>query len=263
MMRISHRLRLGRTGVIALGCGLVAWAVAGWSPPKFAFGRPRDGGCDPKACVKEAATAMKAFRNAHGAYASEWRLLDFDRFDRPTQQNIEWWQPSGHDVVYKIVAADRDHFLIQALNWDDRPIAEIRDGMAEPVDLPGANAPLARLNPDVPEPRQFLPVAAAAMDAFRRKEMSYATRWDLLEVAFSAIPYHIYNEDVRPAWYGDNQWRPRGCEYTYKIVSADKEHFLIQAYRWNNVAEYEIREGLAEAKSVQKAGPLAGRGTRN
>ena len=204
-----------------------------------------------------AAEAMKAYHDQHGEYAREWRLLDFDRFDRPKQVNKEFWQPSRCQYVYQIVLADQNHFLIQALGWEDKPVYEIRDGMRKPTALPGAEVKLAKFNPDVPEPKLFLPVAAAAMKAYQDKNQEYSTHWRSLKITYSAIPYHTYDLNIRPDENNNETWRPRGCDYYYRIVPTQSDHFLIQAIGRTDTVEYEIRDGMTEARFLQEPAPLA------
>ena len=205
-----------------------------------------------------AAKAMNVYRDHHGEYPREWRSLDinFKQNDRPTQQNKNLWQPKGCEYVYQIVSADKEHFLIQALGWEDKPVYEIRDGMKELKALPGAHVKPAKLNPDVPEPKLFLPAAAAAMKAQYGKERQYPSKWNYLEITYAAIPHHIYDRNVRPGEYNTEYWRPRGCDYTYRLSSFDKHHFLIQAIGKMSKVEYEIRDGMTEAQFIQEPGPL-------
>ena len=209
---------------------------------------------EPLAFLPTAARAMEDFRGRHGVYSAEWRSLSllFRRDDWPTQQNKELWQPKGSEYVYRIAVADKDHFLIQALGRQDKPFYEIGDGMAVPRALPGAGVKLAKINPDVPEPKLFLPIAAAAMKARRDRDGRYPTQWRQLEITYSAIPHEIYDQHVRPGDSEKEMWMPRGCDYVYKIARVAPGHFLIQAINESSEVEYEIRDGMAEAVEVAK-----------
>ncbi len=199
-----------------------------------------------------AAEAMKAHHDRHGEYPREWRQLSVNWYGWPTLQNRDLWQPKNCQFVYKIVAADRDHFLIQALGWEDRPIAEIREGMKKPMDLPGAEIKLKKLDADTPEPKLFLPVAAAAMRAARENgALRYPAEWKLLKITYSAIPYRTYSLGIHPNESDTEDWRPRGCRYRYVITQADRDHFLIEAKGRAGTVEYEIRDGMTEAKFLR------------
>ncbi len=206
---------------------------------------------------------MKKYHDQHGEYPREWRLLNFVYgYKRPKQQDKELYQDPIEDFVYKIVAADRDHFLIQALAWDDQVAYEIRDGMKEAVVLPGAAKP-PRLHPEMPEPAHFLPVAAAAIRAYHDKYQKYPTAWNKVEIAYSAVAFRPYNLDVHPRENETDRWRPRGCQYVYRIVPQPDDHFLIQSEDKFQKVEYEIRDGITKAKFVQGVGPVADRRIRN
>jgi hypothetical protein len=196
---------------------------------------------------------MQKYHDHHGEYANEWRLLDFEyNNERPKQQNKELFQDAHYDYVYKIVSADRDHFLIQALAWDDQVAYEIRDGMKKAVRLPGADEP-PRLHPEMPEPAHFLPVAAAAMRVYHDKYKKYPAEWDKLEITYSAVAFRPYNLHVHTQANEGDVWRPRGCHYVYRIVQQPDDHFLIQAETDSIGGEikYEIRDGMKEAKCLK------------
>ncbi len=199
---------------------------------------------------------MQKYHDQHGEYAREWRLLDFEyNYDRPKQQNRELFQDARSDFVYKIASADRNHFLIQALAWDDQVAYEIRDGMKKAIVLPGADQP-PRLHPEMPEPAHFLPVAAAALRAYHAKYKKYPEQWDKVEIAYSAVAFRPYNLHVHPQADDRDLWRPRGCQYVYRIVPQPDDHFLIQAETdaFKEEVEYEIRDGMKEAKSLKSPG---------
>jgi hypothetical protein len=207
-----------------------------------------------------AAKAMKVYRESHGEYSREWRLLDitfamggyytYETDVRPWQQNKEFWQPRDCKLVYQIVSADKDHFLIQALGWEDKPVYEIRDSMDKPKSLPEAEKELPKLNASVPEPKQFLSIAANAMRAYRAEHGTFTSEWRQLTITFSAIPYHIYDFDIRPREFDRQEWQPRGCKFIYQINSSNKDHFLIQAIDKYHRICFDINESMKEPKVI-------------
>ncbi len=207
---------------------------------------------EPMIFLPAAAQAMKAYKQQHREYSSQWRLMEmlFRRDDWPTQQNKELWQPRGFEYVYRIASADRDHFLIQALGRDDEPCYEITDGMNVPRALPAAAVKPIRIHPDIAEPRLFLPIAAASMNASCREDGRYPSRWNNLRITFSAIPYRIYDLNIRPGDSHKETWMPRGCEYAYRIAPGDGRHFLIQALNERHEVEYQIRDGMLQAEAL-------------
>ncbi len=101
-----------------------------------------------------------------------------------------------------------------------------------------------------PEPVLFLELAVGRMEEYTRKHGEYAKEWYLLDFDFVNGPYYTTDSDIRATRKDGNRWCPKQCKYTYEIVSADKEHFLIQAKNRDNLVEYEIEQGSKEPKKV-------------
>lgn len=220
-----------------------------------------DGSPEQNLFLPAAAEAMQAFREKHGHYPEEWRQLDITfamygsyRYEadvRPGQQNKELWQPRGCDYTYKIAAADRDHFRIQALGWDDEPVYEIRDGLKEPKPLSASGLKLTKTNLTAPEPELFLAAAAASMSDYRKKQGTFSREWRQLEIVYSAVPYRPYSKNIRPNENDVDVWRPRGCDFYYRIAEAGKDNYLIQAINNDGQVRFELRDGEIKVKGAR------------
>jgi hypothetical protein len=101
-----------------------------------------------------------------------------------------------------------------------------------------------------PEPVLFLELAASSMENYRSKHAEYADKWYLLDFDFVNGPYYKTDPGIRATREDGNRWQPKLCQYTYEIVSADKDKFLIQAKNTNNLVEYEMTQGMEEPKKV-------------
>ncbi|OQW91962.1 MAG: hypothetical protein BWK78_03105 [Thiotrichaceae bacterium IS1] len=101
---------------------------------------------EPILFLLEAADAMEEYRKQHTEYAKEWHLLDItfangpyhlgDPGTQPAVDDKDRWHPKDCDFTYWIASADKNHFLIQAVNEDNRAMYEIRSGMETPKKLP-------------------------------------------------------------------------------------------------------------------------------
>ncbi len=92
--------------------------------------------------LPNAAEEMAKYHKKHGEYPKQWHLLGFDfsftpyRTDDPEvypkKEYGDRWRPRDCQYTYVIKEAGKEHFLIQALNKDDRAEWEIRDGQEKP-----------------------------------------------------------------------------------------------------------------------------------
>jgi hypothetical protein len=96
----------------------------------------------------------------------------------------------------------------------------------------------------------FLSLAADAMKEYRAKRGEYPKEWHLLDFTFGYGPYLTTDPGVRPTKDDRNKWRPKDCDDTYVIRSADKDHFLIQAVSPDGVIEFEIDQSMEEPKRL-------------
>ncbi len=101
-----------------------------------------------------------------------------------------------------------------------------------------------------PEPVLFLLEAADAMEQYKQTHGEYAAEWNQLDISFANGPYNEGDPGTRPNKEDRTSWRPKGCEYTYWIMSRNKDKFLIQARTQNNRADYEIASGMKVPRSL-------------
>jgi len=101
-----------------------------------------------------------------------------------------------------------------------------------------------------PEPVLFLLEAADAMEQYRQAHGAYAKEWNQLDMSFANGPYNEGDPGTRPSKEDKTTWRPKGCRYTYWIVSSDKSNFLLQARTHGNRADYEIASGMAAPRNL-------------
>ena len=80
-----------------------------------------------------------------------------------------------------------------------------------------------------PELTLFLPEAADAMWAYHRLHGRFAAEWWQMEIVFSYEPCRITDPGVKPTRPEGALWKPRACEFSYKIDRATKDEFLILA----------------------------------
>ncbi|MEO6809791.1 MAG: hypothetical protein ABI353_11825, partial [Isosphaeraceae bacterium] len=213
--------------------------------------------------LPEAAEEMSKYHKEHGEYAKQWYLLNFpfayygfhttDPDVLPKKEFGNRWSPRDCEYTYIIKGADRDHFLIQAVNWAGHVDWEIRDGQTEPKQVGNAASKKGNAQQKLPEQDLFLLVAAHAMHEQHKRRGEYPKQWYLLDdFTFSPTPYQENDPDVRPKQEFGNRWRPRDCKYTYVIEDADKDHFLIQARNEDGHIEWEIRDNQTEPRKVPK-----------
>ncbi len=93
-----------------------------------------------------------------------------------------------------------------------------------------------------PEHELFLLDAADAMKAYHDKQGVYPTRWVQLPMTFAAGLYHFGDPDVRPTVEAKERWKPRGCDLTYVIQSADATDYRIEAVDAKGKALFAIRQ---------------------
>lgn len=101
-----------------------------------------------------------------------------------------------------------------------------------------------------PEPILFLLEAADAMEQYKKAHGEYAKEWHQIDISFASGPYNEGDPGTRPTSKDKTTWRPKGCKYTYWIVSSDKDRFLIQARTHDNRVEYEISSGMTAPRKL-------------
>lgn len=97
----------------------------------------------------------------------------------------------------------------------------------------------------------FMPEAADAMADFYEKRKYYPTEWHHLEITFVNGPYHLTDPDIRPTREMGRLWKPRDCDYTYRITLADQKSFVIDAVNAFGAVEFTINQDLDEPRSTQ------------
>lgn len=97
---------------------------------------------------------------------------------------------------------------------------------------------------DLPEPETFLIQAAQEMRAFHDQYKSYARDWYRLGFDYAYPTYRITDSDIWPRPADKNRWRPRGSHFTYVIVKAAGDAFLIEAIGDDKKVAYELRQGM-------------------
>ena len=95
-----------------------------------------------------------------------------------------------------------------------------------------------------PEPVLFLQLAAKAMADYHAAHGSYPRQWWRLEMTFRNGPYRSTDPDIRPTKEHGDRWRPKDCRFTYRIVHAEQDGYLIEAVNDQGLAEYAMRPGL-------------------
>lgn len=99
---------------------------------------------------------------------------------------------------------------------------------------------MKKIHENRPEPINFLYLASEALKEYHRKDGGYTDQWHLLKFSFANGPYYTTDPDVWPTKDLKNAWKPKGCEYVYKITHADRHTFLIRAFDCKGHVRYEI-----------------------
>jgi hypothetical protein len=214
---------------------------------------------EPLLFLPAAAKAMKAYKATHGEYAEQWYLLDItfangpyrvsDPDVRPAREDHNRWKPRGCENEYIIRSADRNGFLIQAVDPNGRVLYEIREGMQEPrkVFVP-AGGELCELErprgKNLPEPVWFLNAAAAQFAAYRGRFQHFPSAWDQLpDFHYALTPHRATDPEVRPPRGTGRSWRPPGANFTYEITRADADGFEIRSRNEQGQGDYRIASG--------------------
>jgi hypothetical protein len=101
-----------------------------------------------------------------------------------------------------------------------------------------------------PEPVLFLQLAAKAMADYHKAHGTYPRQWWQLDITFCNGPYHITDPGIRPTKEHGDRWRPKDCRFSYRIVQADKDGFLLEAVNEQGVVEYAMRPGLETPRKL-------------
>lgn len=109
---------------------------------------------------------------------------------------------------------------------------------------------MQKIHESRPEPVLFLLEALDAMEAYRASHSEYAAEWYLLDIEFAAGPYREGDAHTKPKRSDKRRWRPKDCEYTYEIVTANRREFIVRAVNAQNVAEYEIASGMTAPRRI-------------
>ena len=103
----------------------------------------------------------------------------------------------------------------------------------------------------LPDQVNILEDAIERMEKYRREHLVYANVWYLLDIlAGCGGMYRISDPDLRPKPSDGARWRPKNCKSTYVIQRADATHVLIQAINDRGEVEYEIEQGMKQARPV-------------
>ena len=86
---------------------------------------------------------MKEYQKGNGFYPPNWYLLDitfvngpyriYDKGISPTKEMGNRWHPKDCDYTYEITLANKDHFLIRAINQESQIEYEIDEQMEQPI----------------------------------------------------------------------------------------------------------------------------------
>ncbi|MBV9863994.1 MAG: hypothetical protein JO316_01440 [Abitibacteriaceae bacterium] len=109
------------------------------------------------------------------------------------------------------------------------------------ADQPGADQPG---DIELPEAETFLNLAAEAMAKYHKTHGTYASQWHQLHFDYAYPTYHMSDPDIWPLPKNKNQWHPRGSHYTYVIVAARQNTFLVRALDSKGKPTYELRQGM-------------------
>jgi hypothetical protein len=107
----------------------------------------------------------------------------------------------------------------------------------------GAEPVMSKSDVGRPEPVLFLQLATKAMADYHTAHGTYPGEWWQLNMTFRNGPYRSTDPDIRPTKEHGNCWRPKDCTFSYRIVQADQDGFLIEAVNEQGVAEYAMRPG--------------------
>lgn len=97
-----------------------------------------------------------------------------------------------------------------------------------------------------PEPVLFLMEAADQMEAYKAGHGVYAEFWHQLSISFANGPYHLGDPGTEPTERNTTDWRPKDCEYTYRLIPSGEGDYRIRALDDQGRASYEIRAGMRE-----------------
>jgi hypothetical protein len=113
--------------------------------------------------------------------------------------------------------------------------------------------PDSKSGTDVGEAEQnlFMPLAAEAMKEYKTKNNIYPKEWYLMNIDFAYGPYRTTDSEIKPQISFGNSWKPKNCDLTYVIKSADKEHFLIEAVNDKGIAQFKIDETMESPSSME------------
>ena len=98
---------------------------------------------EPILFMKLALKTMKKYHTDNGVYPKDWYLLNITfvngpyRIDdigvAPTQEMGNRWHPKDCEFTYEITSADKEHFIIRAINQEGRIVYEINEKMDRPI----------------------------------------------------------------------------------------------------------------------------------
>lgn len=112
------------------------------------------------------------------------------------------------------------------------------------LSLSGEGITMEKIHATQPEAVIFLELAASEMERYRKTNGIFPVEWYLMDITFANGPYRMTDDGIRPKKEMKNIWKPKNCEYTYKIKSANKDGFTIGAINRDGVEEYEMRQGM-------------------
>lgn len=163
-MRITQACLISVAIIVVLRAGFEGKAMA---DVQADVGRP-----EPVLFLLKASEEMERYHGEHGKYADRWHRLNF-HFARggyrvtdpgidPTEEDGARWRPKKCKYTYVIESADKNSYLIRAINEEGSAEYEIEQGMDKPKKLPDKEpcTAEARAGEGVPEPVHFLEAAA-------------------------------------------------------------------------------------------------------
>jgi hypothetical protein len=199
---------------------------------------------------------MAAFHKRHGAYPTQWHLLDMtfangpyrvsDPGVRPSPEAANRWRPKGSQYVYTILEAGKESYVLQAENLEGQAEYEIRPGMEQPRklmstpedELCNLEAPRGKV---LPEPVRFMNAASESLRAFHTLHGEYPSRWKSLDFHWAMVPHKANEERVRPP--DSANWNPLGSTFTYEIVEAGKKSYKIRSRNSSGLVDYVMSHG--------------------
>lgn len=101
---------------------------------------------------------------------------------------------------------------------------------------------------DMPEAVTFLNLAGEEMAKYHRAHEKYAAQWYRLGFDYAYPAYRLSDPGLRATPTDKNRWKPRGSHFTYILVTAGRDTFLIKALDSQGKPVYELKQGMRYPK---------------